>query len=84
MPDIKEVQYFTTNYLPKWFIWAMHITIAIIFLTLGGLYLGYKEHSEDTNDLITIGEAMSWVIIIFGILMITYHGDLFLMWKNST
>ena len=81
MPEIKDVKYFVSSYLPNWTVWGLHIVIAVIFFILGGMYLGYKEHEKE--GLTTIGEAMAWIIIIFGILMITYHSDLLLMYVRQ-
>jgi uncharacterized integral membrane protein len=81
MTDIKDVKYYTSSYLPQWTVWISHIVIAILFFTLGGLYLYSREHGKLNTD--KIGQALAWIVIIFGILMITYHGDLLFMWKTS-
>ena len=78
MPDIKEVKYYSSDYLPPWTIWVSHILIAIIFFVLGGLYLHQSNNKMNTDK---VGQALAWIVVIFGILMITYHGDLLLMWK---
>jgi hypothetical protein len=79
MPDINEVKYYSSDYLPKWTVWVSHIIIALIFFTLGGMYLYSRENGKLSTD--KIGQAMAWIIIIFGILMIAYHGDLLFMYK---
>lgn len=78
MPDIKQVKYYSSDYLPSWTVWISHISIAIIFFVLGGLYLHQYNNKINTEK---VGQALAWIVIIFGILMITYHGDLLLMWK---
>ena len=78
MPDIKQVKYYSSDYLPSWTVWTSHIAIAIIFFVIGGLYLYQHNNKINTEK---VGQALAWIVIIFGILMITYHGDLLLMWK---
>lgn len=81
MPDINDVKYYSSDYLPKWTVWTTHIVISILFFTLGGLYLYSRERRNLNTD--KIGQSMAWIIIIFGILMITYHGDLLFMYKSK-
>lgn len=81
MPNIDDVKYYASNYFPQWTVWTLHIIIALTFFTLGGLYL----YSGEYNKLNTykIGQALACIVIIFGILMIFYHGNLLSMWKSK-
>lgn len=77
MTDINDVKYYSSDHIPTWTIWAIHIVIAILFFTLGGMYLYSRENGNLSTD--KIGQALAWIVIIFGILMITYHGHLLFM-----
>ena len=65
------------NGLTGSFIWPMHITIGLIFLILGSLYLNYYNNNDNKNkDL--VGQIMAYMLIVFSVLMISYHSKLLL------
>jgi intracellular septation protein A len=58
----------------------MHIIVAIIFIILGGLYIGYLDNKDQNRD--KVAEVTSWIIIIFGVIMMLYHGHLWIRFKT--
>ena len=68
-------------------VWSLHIIIGLLFLALGFYYVSIKEKKagasgpEDMEKLFTMGSVMSYIMIIFGILMFAYHGHLMYLQK---
>jgi hypothetical protein len=61
-------------------VWSMHIFFGLLFIVLGSVYQYYKDKDPEIQK--QVGEILSFIVIIIGVLMASYHAHLLALDKG--